>query len=183
MQRVFLGAFCSALLTLTVLLAVSGQVYAYDFGNCQYDDDVIDPITYTYNNVGDTYRNAFDGGADNWNDTSAPGEFDHEQSASSPEIVVRARWYSLAWTAYTSGFCDDGLWRYDKVTVELNTFYMDWYSASKKEKVVVHELGHAYGLAHVFAGCVAMRETVGQIENCDPLPAADDINGVVALYP
>ena len=48
----------------------------------------------------------------------------------------------------------------------------------------MHEIGHAYGLSHVSAGCRLMREDRITVNNCGlPMPTSDDVDGVIARYP
>jgi len=74
------------------------------------------------------------------------------------------------------------------VFVWWNSYYTDSYVTAKRESVMVHELGHALGLAHNTAGTcgnmpimksdIATRYGTCGLTN----PNTDDINRVNALY-
>lgn len=69
-----------------------------------------------------------------------------------------------------------------------NTYYTDSYSQPKRQSVMVHELGHALGLAHNQAStCANMPimklDTATRYDTCGLInPNTDDINGVNVLY-
>jgi hypothetical protein len=74
--------------------------------------------------------------------------------------------------------------------VFLNTFYAGGYASAKRESVIVHEVGHWLGLAHVgdattaCANVAVMHPTTDRRWDACQVnaPKADDINGVNALY-
>ena len=61
---------------------------------------------------------------------------------------------------------------------------MDGHGSVSKKNTAMHEIGHAYGLSHVSAGCRLMREDRITVNTCGlPLPTSDDVDGVIARYP
>lgn len=79
---------------------------------------------------------------------------------------------------YTEWICPVGLTT--SSTSWWNTYNSNGYSAFNKQAMMVHELGHALGLAHVSSSTAIM--------NRNPLttgrntPNTDDKNGVNSLY-
>jgi Matrixin len=67
--------------------------------------------------------------------------------------------------------------------VYINYYYTQSYPAGAIQGIAVHELGHAFGLAHT-NGCVIMTpDTSERWFTCHiDTPRADDVNGINALY-
>ncbi len=190
--RIIVPAMSSTLVTLVLLLTLTGQVSAagdsddsgYAFRGCKYDPDTIEPISYRFFSVGSIYETAFKEGEKAWDQTTVPGYF-HEHSRSvDPEINVIDSRSSGQWDAMMTGQCptDTGLYEGNEVEIEFNTRKMAPLTAKQKKIVAMHELGHAYGLAHVPDGCRLMRQGAYKF-TCGTMPSADDIAGVTALYP
>ena len=60
---------------------------------------------------------------------------------------------------------------------------MDNHGSVSKKNTAMHEIGHAYGLSHISAGCRLMRAS-DIINTCGAtFPTSDDVDGVIARYP
>ena len=56
-------------------------------------------------------------------------------------------------------------------------------SKVSKKNTAMHEIGHAFGLSHVPAGCRLMREDRITVNTCGlPMPTSGDVDGVIAGY-
>ena len=77
--------------------------------------------------------------------------------------------------------CNNGEWDGNEVEMQFDTVDMSNLSANEKHIVAEHELGHAYGLAHVYSGCRVMVQGRDKF-SCNNLPSTDDVNGVNPLY-
>ena len=89
------------------------------------------------------------------------------------------------WLAVMNGSCrpSTGLWTGNNVSITFNTHKMDRHTAKSKKNIAMHEIGHAYGLSHVSAGCRLMREDINTINTCGKsMPTSDDVDGVIARY-
>ncbi len=195
-RGVILPAVGSALLTYMVLtfLIGPGTVHSADpyftFIGCRYDPDSIDPISYRFFSVGSAYETAFQDAEEEWDDTSAPGYFQEHSTSPDPEINVTDDYSSGAWGARVVGKCSIragdtfGEWSGNEVELQFNTRVMNNLSATDKELVAMHEIGHAYGLDHVSSGCRLMREELDDYNSCgSSMPTSNDIAGVHQIYP
>ena len=83
--------------------------------------------------------------------------------------------------------CSGGTWDTTIVTW-WNRYYADAYSAAKRQSVMVHELGHAFGLAHSSgSNCLSVPimqpDTATRWDLCHwNTPQSDDVNGINFLY-
>lgn len=84
-------------------------------------------------------------------------------------------------------WCGGGTWDGEIVTW-WNTFYADGYSATKRKSVMVHEIGHALGLAHRSVSLctevsIMQPDTRTRYDICGKsTPQADDVAGVNFIY-
>lgn len=83
--------------------------------------------------------------------------------------------------------CGGGTWDVGIVSW-WNRYYADSYTSAKKQSVMVHELGHALGLAHSSAlSCpnvpIMQPDSHTRYDICHyTIPRSDDIDGVNSIY-
>ena len=188
--RVAVPAVLAAALTLAVLATFANTAKAADpqwtHHGCRYDPDSISPISYRFYAVDDRYETAFKAAEAKWDTTAAPGHFQEQDWTDDPEIDVLDGFYAGSWNGIMRGSCpsNTGLWTRDEVEIEFNRRLMDNHGSVSKKNTAMHEIGHAYGLSHVSAGCRLMREDRITINTCGlPMPTSDDVDGVTARYP
>lgn len=168
-----------ALLSAGVGVVAGTSAAAYNLTGCRYDPATINPISYKFQSVSATYQSAFNGARNLWNVTSAPGSFSNTTSNSRDIDVFDASYTSGNW-AWVNWTCSGGEYTPNRTFVYLNTRTMNGLSASEKSRVMAHELGHSYGLAHT-SGCRLM--TQGSLKfTCGSMPTSDDVDGVHAIY-
>lgn len=158
--------------------------YAYAVLGCKYSPGSIDPISYRLFSVADSsYVDATKHGANAWNATTAPGYFAEESLSLDLEVNVTDD--SLPYDDYyaaVSYTCSGGLFSGNEVNLIWNSYYAPSRTVSQKQRIGTHELGHAYGLDHVFTLCRIMRIDVGYMTDCTiTTPATDDVNGAIAV--
>ena len=178
-----LVVLAAAALTLIALTYTIGNVGAYAHLGCQYDPDSINPIQYRFFSVHDDYEDAFKQAEQDWDATSAAGYFSEYSNSVDPEINVVDGEFDGGWWAQVIELanCNNGEWDSNEVEVQFDTEEMYALTANEKHIVAEHELGHAYGLAHVYSGCRVMVQGSSKF-SCTNLPSTDDANGVNALY-
>lgn len=109
-------------------------------------------------------------------------------SVNDPNIEIYDAGYADDFWAQNSGDCEifGSDWSGNEVVQRYNTRTTTGLSATNKAYVVVHELGHAYGLAHRSMTCSTGRSVMEQGEekfSCAGSPPwADDQNGVIEKY-
>ncbi len=146
-------------------------------------------ISYRYYDVTDTYRNAFGSGQAAWDAPDRiPGYHAIDSDNGDPMIEVRDYAYSWDdWARATAQGCTWGWWDYNEVKIQFNSRTMSGLSSREKKIVAIHEIGHAYGLAHEYYTCsnpgpTIMRQGTGKF-GCDgDGPWYDDAEGVRAKY-
>ncbi|MEI9907649.1 MAG: hypothetical protein WDO06_06980 [Actinomycetota bacterium] len=159
--------------------------YAYATSGCKYSSGSIDPISYRFFSVAESsYVDATKYGANAWNATSTPGYFSEESLSLDPEVNVTDDAYGAnTFYAKIEATCTGGgVYSGNEVNFIWNTDEAPSRTTSQKQRIGTHELGHAYGLAHVSTLCRIMRADVGYMTDCTiTTPAADDIDGANAV--
>lgn len=126
--------------------------------------------------------------AGRWNSAASTMSF----VAASTNYAVYASESNFGATGY-DGITYPGDCGTDGLTVPItqawgNTYYMGSYTNGKRYSVMVHELGHALGLAHneEHGNCTVvqiMYSSSSRYDNCGiEYPKSDDIAGVNSLY-
>ncbi|MFB6816550.1 matrixin family metalloprotease [Streptomyces sp. NPDC056347] len=148
------------------------------------------------------YATAATNAVEAWNSTST--QFNMNKVTSGANIRVASGNFGATWqgtqfvgiTLNTSQenpvtqSCSGGTWDTTMVTW-WNDYYTQHYGAVKRQAIMVHELGHALGLAHTAAASgsscskvsIMDRAIDGWYDACGFwTPRQDDINGANALY-
>lgn len=149
-------------------------------------------ITYGYSSLSTLWQNSFYSGQAAWDASSAPGYF---TTTASPfkNIWVRDYSSSQTWWGLATGGCDSGggqIWYGPLVNIYFNNRTADGLSTTERKLVAIHELGHAYGLAHSSLGCGVSFEPVMRSDptwvgdNCGHwnAPYSNDVYGVSIIY-
>ncbi len=180
--RAIVAALLSAALTLAISLYGAGAAIAYVTHGCEYDNDSISPVEYRFFSVGSAYETAFKNAEAAWDATASPGHFAEDSSSLDPEINVTDGVFSGSWWALTSWGCNGGLYSGNETNTKFDTDGMADLTATEKKIVAEHEIGDSYGLGDTpQTGCRVMRQGEHKF-TCGTMPAADDINGVNAVY-
>ena len=136
--------------------------------------------SYKINGGSSASRTAWSAGVSDWNNAGA-GVSPSTTSGSATVALSEANDSSVSWDGIT--YWNNGAnGVMTNVSAQLNAAYTAGYSASKREGVAAHEVGHTLGLAHSNS-CVLMNPTTPDRTNCGVYtPQQDDINGVRAIY-
>lgn len=158
---------------------------------CQFHDyaQVVDPIPYSVN-VSGGYGSIIADAVNAWNGSTAGTYINLQPPSYSYQIRIYVQNYgNLSWSGQVDEYdCNvwNGDWNYPP-RMRINRFYVDSYKSIDVRGVLVHEFGHAIGLAHVNDNCGAnssMVPTDGTRGSCGfQNPQGDDVVGVSALYP
>jgi len=161
---------------------------AYAFLSCGRFGET--SVTYDTGIVLD-YLPRIEAAIDAWNDkgSAVPGAIKPSSSTAGAHIFFYRISSSFSYWAATEGDCNsNGNWKSGDVSIQLNDATMTALANGQRRRVIEHEIGHAYGLAHMPSGCSATHAVMVQGEskwNCGwtgVSPWADDVNGVAAIY-
>ncbi|MET7619277.1 matrixin family metalloprotease [Streptomyces sp. NPDC005408] len=167
---------------------------AYNLNGCKFSTGTLKWQDATSTSA---YASAAQNAVTAWNSTST--QFNLNKVTSGANIRVANGNFGATWNGYQfvgvtldtsqgSGLdCSGGTWDTTMVTW-WNDYYTKSYGATKRQAIMVHELGHALGLAHTNgSSCsnVAVMDTDIDYwaDACSFWkPRQDDINGANALY-
>ncbi|GGN94309.1 hypothetical protein GCM10010112_83490 [Actinoplanes lobatus] len=146
-----------------------------------------------------TYTTAATAAINDWNSTSTHFNFTQVSSGANVHVAdgnYGATWMGNSFSGITlnstqknpvTNSCSGGTWDTTMVTW-WNRHYTDSYTSAQRETIMVHEIGHALGLAHTASAssCSAPVMSVNidsLVPSCGRMaPRQDDINGANALY-
>lgn len=186
--------FVLPVVTFIALLAGMLPAQAWVVNGCKFPG--ADPaISYRFFSVTQPYINAFNQGQYDWDVSDVPGYFYETTTNSDPNINVYDATYSWTDWAITEGGCPNDIqgsenWYNDEVNIKYNHNTADGLDAVDKKLLSVHELGHAYGLAHSSLGCAAPGPVVMRSDPTYPrdvcgvtdAPFPNDEGGIHAVY-
>ena len=167
--------------------ALGGTVYAYDnSGNrpCvwPYENDTTLSVPYVQDRnhpVRSEYYTAFRGAIIEWNGASTPAFISEDTSQSKHKIAVKNDGMSGP-LGKTSWSCRFWLGKRTGTYLYLNSARLDTKSATYKESVASHELGHYIGIRHSSVSPAVMN--LGRDRESVYSPQQDDECGVNARY-
>ena len=162
------GLLCS------ILLGPPAQAAPGPYLGCKWSHRVV-----KYFNAATTvYENRFDGAAAWWNASLVNASLSRVTNAGDRDLAsVQVAYGSTSWSGFTGqidaygalslpGCNSNGYWIPKEMTVYLNTTVInppgtvDDYTITEVKGVAAHEFGHAFGLAHNFAGTICGGTTV-----------------------
>jgi len=176
-------------LVLAGMTVATPEAQAYKKLGCRFNHSTI-----TWGNYSPTasipYQSAWNNSISKW---SSSTKVSFATSTKLDILFYPANWNNVGWDGMSPGSdtCSGGI----STTggggyVYLNTYWADRYVSAKRESVIVHEIGHWLGLAHVGDNNTACSSVVvmhpytdSRWDRCQVnTPKPDDINGVNALY-
>lgn len=144
-----------------------------------------DTITYHYEYVGSTYQNATYEGREAWN--SATGIPDFRGSGEAAPLTIKDGYWEFnnawAWVTRPAGCLEYHIPNHvTQKTFMWNTATSRKVTNAFKAKIAMHELGHAYGLAHDNPPCNGSTIMGPNVTNCAQSITSEDVNRVRRIY-
>lgn len=190
-------AVLSALAVASAAVVVpASPVAAYELNGCKFSTGTLKWQDATTTSG---YATAANNAVQAWNSTST--QFNMNKVTSGANIRVANGNFGETWngvkfvgitldTSQNVGTCSGGTWDTTVVTW-WNDHYTQSFGATKRQAIMVHELGHALGLGHTQAAAGSSCSSVSIMDrNINSWydtcgfwsPRQDDINGANALY-
>lgn len=189
MRRIF--AICSSMVLMTAIVVwPSSSGEAYVLQGCKWSTNVLH-----YGNV-NGYGLAAPDAAAYWTNTPTSIWLIQSSSPENPDNdIFIHRWnlgpsgydgITFTYPQFTS--CPNSGQTFVSADSQWNTYYAAGYTGTQRVQLMVHELGHALGLAHAGTANCAMQpimyESSDRFDICGHVaPQADDIAAINALYP
>ncbi|NIL59952.1 matrixin family metalloprotease [Salinispora arenicola] len=198
-KKIIATALVSLTATLGGLTFTETPAAAYNLYGCKYSGSGINLKWQPALNNTSAYLNPAQWSIKVWNQVSAPVYFTQVTSGANLRIAD-GNFGNLPFDGVlldASGVdpvgddplnkCNNGFWS-ETNTTWWNTYYTDGASGQKKQSIMVHEIGHALGLAHrqtssCSTSSIMEPVTYRRYDVCGhATPQADDIDGANYLY-
>ena len=157
MRRVLFLPFL-VVLTLGLSALQAPPSDAYSLGSCQWG--AVTSLRWSnFSGTTGIYETAVNTGASRWNATSTPVSISQTASGNPTNFQVNtANFGNVSWVGRAPNFdtCPAGFYN-AALPLQLNTYYLASYSATRRAGIAAHEFGHNLGLRHVRVGHDAMR--------------------------
>lgn len=177
---------------------VADPAEAANYLNCKWSSA---SVSY-YNSASSSYITSIDSAASSWNTVVNPAKMGRTYTYSSRQLSIfdtnagNVGWSGITrmpGTATSMPTCTSGRWVEGEMEIALNSYYLSTYSPAARKGVVIHEMGHAFGLAHntltipCYTGIqvvAIMYPSDSRFSTACPVftPMADDVLGVNTLY-
>lgn len=166
-------------LSIATLLSVPNNASAYNTTGYYWDNSV---VRFNYaDDMSSDYEDELKDALASWNNAVEKYiAFGRDTKKSRVFIFKEDDYGKTGWTAETSVTPYDGSDIIRNASMSPNSYYMDDMSASKKEGVFAHELGHVLGLDHVKDPNQVMSTTKDGRKVKEP--GKDDIAGIKSIY-
>ncbi|MET7880108.1 matrixin family metalloprotease [Micromonospora profundi] len=197
MRRI--AAFSAALVGILATIALpASPASAYNLFNCKFNADG-NALKWQPAITDSSYSTPAVDAINSWNSASTQFNFTKVTSGANVRVADgnfgqvwhELSFYGIALDIYQNNpvqySCSGGTWD-TTIVAWWNRYYTDSFSAQKRQAIMVHEVGHALGLAHSNGancadGRIMATDVVAQYNSCGiARPMSDDIAGANAIY-